>query len=1245
MTEIGGLMEKLYNTHVVNLLRIGKSSHNISSFLNNDSMKIDVFFMLDYFNLLLHKRLDAKDKKYTKFLGLEENFTEVRNDSVSDKLLSLYCVAKNEDNYSDVFNCSETEADSPDLSDTPFLGLIQIMINPEYYEHCGYVSGTDFVDKFLLDCETIIREKVDHKFENSKDQYDMFRVLTSGNFYLVMRATNMENIYLVSYIIDMIAYQHEGGSKQAFNMFSTYTNIGIEFGKNSQGNYKTFSENTVYRCKDDQFALRLTCCNGFQTEMIESAENYGIKGVFGKYDFLLRISMEDFAAVYPYLCQHVTGNPKLSDTRKEMQLSNYADVKELLIQGLECGCFKIINERALIYLNKDSYERSICYSEFPKDDKNIIHELLLNCRLLEKMELCFTCGRRSFLDGVRAMHEMVMMYSSLRFETDTYINWQMLCRYLKIVNNTVKAYMNDLLKHSEDTNYQQHFVRDLKTCANAINQYMKFLQSINQQTVQAPQYEIQTRVDSEMLIVAYMEYMNQFLLKYHDYYEKNDPRPRIYPIIYPDIACSGVEVEIPFNKYIQGGKNGKHSNEQLIICRIPSFEYFGRFYNLLPLITHEMSHYIRILPRKLRNEHLLTMIFNAVSLHIVHMWLSQNDKESITYRYGLLKKELADRLSQELKNYFFKLNDTMGQFYLPEEFRIDELSETVIEFFNRFYDHKDELIETEVNLQVSFQGKMKYLANNIMNLLYRYNLAEESNINYVQELLSYDSAQMETIKSQEKADIIKASFQKLIEGIAKEVYRVYDSLTEKYKEKCPDMNRFEYNDFIEEINIFNFRLQKLYLSQERGLAKPINKNGKIYMAILKDYCEELKKLNYICFSFHKLMINVSTEKEMPKLRLCMIEEMDNHLKEVIETYYDKRNFRYILLDSRLNHLLITTGLSLDKKEAQNKKEADNYKKEDTGIEEDLLYQSLQETMKRIGLKDIRCWVNSIINLYRETSADIIMCKTIGFSPFGYFKLMFLTISDSMNDAVDYNPESINIKRVRLVLAVLLKACGHSGMTLKYDNDDIMFDAESLCKAANTYCQSMLRDIKPFVMEELSSNRIYHSFTEEYTRYINQYFDYAVKLVDKIFGRIIVTPWSAVADAFNENFSIKALFTDDSLVMRARLMDHLLRKYDYVFTRIKIFYEGLSNVMIKGAIKVDKIMFSHMLEAYHKCTFINQNNYSNQQIPIEEMRLFYNSINPSPKNFSSDEKLEHMIKFVENYYYLNRLEFMNSQDIE
>ncbi len=612
--------------------------------------------------------------------------------------------------------------------------------------------------------------------------------------------------------------------------------------------------------------------------------------------------------------------------------------------------------------------------------------------------------------------------------------------------------------------------------------------------------------------------------------------------------------------------------------------------------------------------------------------------------------------SSDFYTHFESIND-LKRNYILNYSHMDDLIKLVVGYFNRFYDQKNEFLESEVNFKKSYKEKMNSIAKMLLNFLYRYDQDSEETINMVQELL--DDGRMETeqngteqagvkgtavkeefintkfkclsnnIKKAEKKK--KATFEQLIAYLSLVIYEVYNKQAKNYKENCSELKYFRYLDLIEEVTVFNYKLQRLYQSQEERLHKPINKNGKIYMSILKDYCEELKKLNYISFSFYKLM---NTEQDNKNYDLQDIPELENHLKKVTGAYYDKRNYRYVLFDSRLNHLLIKTGLTMEKAN-------DQAMRGDISQEKELLLQSLNQAMNYCQNDKIRRWANDVVKLYRETYSDIIMCRTMGFSPFGYFKVMFLTISDMMKDSRDYNPASINIKRVRLVLAVLLKSWGNS--CLQYDYDEVIIDAESVCKATGIYCKSILRDIKPFILEELHTNDRYKNFREDGERYINKYFEYIIPLVDKLFKAIADSPWSMLSDELNMVFSVEILFANEAIKGKANLVDGLLKTYDYVFSRVKILYEGLSNVMFKDTIKVNKEMFYHMLEVYQKCNFIQPGSGSKEQLPIKAVRQFYNSVDPGPKNFSSNEKLDYMINFVESYYYINRFEYDDQED--
>lgn len=75
--------QERYAVHVVEMVR----NNGISDEMNKTS---DCFFMFDYFDVLYHKELKDKDKRYENYLCIKDFFEDYQKYKVSYKALSLY---------------------------------------------------------------------------------------------------------------------------------------------------------------------------------------------------------------------------------------------------------------------------------------------------------------------------------------------------------------------------------------------------------------------------------------------------------------------------------------------------------------------------------------------------------------------------------------------------------------------------------------------------------------------------------------------------------------------------------------------------------------------------------------------------------------------------------------------------------------------------------------------------------------------------------------------------------------------------------------------------------------------------------------------------------------------------------------------------------------------------------------------------------------------------------------------------
>lgn len=493
---------KGYEVDFVKMIR----NNNIADEGVMEENKADLYFMLDYFDLLFHKSLKGDEKVYRKYWHIESDISKgALAYKASYKTLSLYAAEGN--NLDRLWKSGDDE-----LSDCPFLGVIQI--NIVYYIYKSELQ----VEKTLTHLENEISHKICAIFkEDPQMHYYLYRSSTSSDFCMILKSNKIEDIFKASMAINnMVVF--DGDNK--FN-FNTYTNIGIECVQGNKGNFCTFSENIIQANRNCQFALRFTApskiANQRYKKSDEIKERYLVEhmdGLFGRYDFLVRLNMEEFAQIYPVLCKSkVIGNKEgiLQDKNK----SSFVD---LLREGIETGEIQIINERVLVPLAEVGFEisekeKNKGYAAL-KEDENALKEIVRaageklrnSMNEFEKLRGEFIEERRAFIDICRELREIINTYVPQGMDHDSNVNCQILVSDLQVVFQNIKDW-KVFYEKQEDSNVKklerEHFLSDLRVAVEAINQYYKFLQNVNAQTWQSPIYEIQTQLDSEKMMIAY----------------------------------------------------------------------------------------------------------------------------------------------------------------------------------------------------------------------------------------------------------------------------------------------------------------------------------------------------------------------------------------------------------------------------------------------------------------------------------------------------------------------------------------------------------------------------------------------------------------------------------------------------------------------------------------------------------------------------------------------------------------------
>lgn len=821
-------MEKKYidkfDVHVVKMIR-----NNNIVYRDQTDEKVDAYFMLDYFDLLYHISLTGDQKIYTKFWHLEsDNDNESLEYKASYKTLSLYAEA--EGDIEGIWSRNDHQ-----LTDFPFLGVIQINIIFGIYNKEPDLEHTLSLlsDRIMEEAKQVAGKSIsDSKETGCQMLFRLYKSSTSSDFCLIVKSYCIKSIFEIATFINNLTIR-DGEERFTFN---TYTNVGIECVRNAEGQFMTLSQDIIEKNEECSFILRISAaCKEVADKysQLEESNTFveGITyGLFGRYDFLVKITIVQFAELYPTLC------------KSKMLGYDHPDVEEipdsaikLLKQGIETGDIKIINERVLVPIT-DKGLRTFEFKDESSDSERKLRNAVkkIGNELWDKLDQYYDLKkefleeRRAYIDIGRELKEIISTYVPQGMDSDSHVNWQILVSDLQVLFECVdKWHRKYCTLEDTDTKKKErvHFLEDLRMVVEAINNFYKFIQNVNAQTWQAPVYEIQTQLDAEKMMIAYREVIFQYMEMYRTAY---DDKPRFYPIIYPDMSINNPCILAPF-------KNGV-SEKRLLICKVPSFEYYGRMYNMLPWIMHEASHSFRTLKREERNRYLVTVILRRIYQNALYKVLNTYTNDYGYHYLGALENNLIRLIAEKIFCSFVEREPDY------KDDGIDRLTTRLLDYLHNFF-------SSEGNAQERYENK-ESLQKIQADLL-----------GYLKKLGVYDAS---CLRDLEKCSNNSDSMASLLK-------RIFNALYQKIWGVKPSVE--EYLIIIEN-ELFENRLNARIEDITKGL-KVENIDAKA-----QEYRYNLQKLHLLYAAWRKKRENV--DEELPVYTRNIITSVRKYVEESLK---------------------------------------------------------------------------------------------------------------------------------------------------------------------------------------------------------------------------------------------------------------------------------------------------------------------------------------------------------------------------
>lgn len=1217
------LQQEKYSAHVVEMVR----NNGISDKINNGS---DCFFMFDYFDVMYHKKLLDVEKRYENYLCIKDYFEDYRKYKVSYKVLSLYC--EQDKTQGNPFHVNRNAVE---LSNAPFIGLIQITLCKENYKN--WKEAKD-IPSFLKRCEKYILNAAQKLWKESGyviEASQLYRSSTTGDFCLVMRTGSVEAIYQTASELGNVRGGTSDAGSGRVKLF-TYTNVGIECSMNQKGEFCTLNEEFVQKHSDYVVALRFSAAVQFGEHLkkyVQQRDDTGnrvekVKGLFGRYDFLLNISMEEFAEIYPTLCKKKLGTIQEKEGESaeiEMKSADTGSAASLKLSDIiENGFAQNINERILVNFSvraakeqtnqqtEDEWQRVI-------SKNNDIYE---DVEKLKDWKKYYAEEHGEFKELLRCMKEMCRTFLPAGMEQDAYINWltfrQDMAVLCKCINNKMRFYekiAEEGCDEEELKKYRVGVLLNWRANIQAINQYTRLVQNVNYQTYQSPVYEIQTQIDTEKAMVAYREVMENYLYLYHrGVGHESDKRDCIRALIYPEMARSGVEVGAPFALRMKGEMINRE-----IFCTVPSFEYFGRLYDLLPWLIHECSHQIRVLGREERNNFIVGSVLKEVFTSVVLHAFSNASDDNLYGQIGQVERRLSYAMAQIAKEDIFSGTDAgkMDGFLGSatgnvKESGFEEIVFRTQKYLSRLFETGYAFLEEKEDNWESHNDIRAKVTEELLEAGRDQGLKDKSYMDWMEEIGKKENA---LGKVQEAVVILLDSYGKQMQ----ESLRKMPGVGKRFalcKEEVISM---------EDLQVHIGELDRRLIRKMDQIEKRLSKSNPDVLdeawEVLRHYCFSIKKM-YRVYRKYKGIIKKPEDNGY----------IDSFLSKVFRYYQKKetgetrREFD-LCADLPTHRAMRNLGL--------------------LNGDDELFHNKMKHYMRDKSMSEIQGLAEFRVKQYRETVADILMALSLQMGSFGYCRQVFQTISDTKIEKKKELHDSVNMERFRLVTAVLLESENAEKRESQWDGEgEICIEGGSLIEQSKIYCEYTFRSIRDTLLRRTDLEEDEKQLIGELLETMNvQTANYLEKMTKESYActllHFMLHKWSIkgqkeIVEIWKNRYSRIEVYLSQS---------------HYRFFRLEYLCVGLQLILTKNCVVVSKERFEYISHIWKEAkSALSKGCRWEEKMadclaePKRNVGRFYND--PTQVyTLNEGGKLDNTIDFIQNYYYNNRFRVMDAEEEE
>lgn len=978
---------------MLNLYRCGSTEYSDTN-LDTDNAS---FFLTDYFDWIKVETYDPEKVTLQQCLGIKYEANSKLG--VSHQRYCLYDVSNEDDKA--ILNAN---------NELPILTIIQIFRNPDLYQ------VSDFADKQQADAGSWMQKITEYMNKlvpqnNDHIQWRLYPLLTAGDFALLIRSTTVHEAYDISTAIRSIEASVVDIDKNKINRpaFYTYSICGVLASGCTQW--------TQYLSENDKIVIRIQYSSSFRESVsernIEIKRNLIEMGdhLFGRYDHQIFCSPKEFQELYPYILEYKFGNV----TNTEITIPKV----QILAELLKNRYISHLNERLLLHYEQDKYLENINSEKWEmnshcpwKDLYNLNKEKINSIKdktdkLGEQLQACYQSAR-NLKEYVRLLGRFGRIFYEINKHYELQINLANLLEQYECLVNSLQSYI-DLYKSEKPKKYAGEIEEYLRYGIGALEIFTRYFRNVNLQTLQTPNFDLQTNMSVVKLLLAYSQFMKPYVKK------RNNPyflRKTLIPIIVPSMRTQDMSVSVLFDASYRVEEDFSY----LMVVFCPTFAFLCETCFLIPSVFHEISHQFRYEERKQRNrcikEYILKEFIYLILLDIL------DEPRYYDFKNASFLNEVTENVYNEFTDFLQEMDEECY-------FEYTNALKTELVNFISAVKSKDVLIENSVKkyMEMTTESIIEY-NEPLLSTVYQIDLLLQKIEKLPKEPVSEKSISEIYLDSASKLKMYISDLKRIQEA---QIIASLDKCLLERKEKHFEKLRFFVNnlksytskesDDFEKIGRELFEIwNNTYKEMDAKLAETIRHLLKQFHNVNTAYLQFVKNSSdYIRKSETKLELEksvsqklfyhaifnrvcVSIRKELLKHMPEFIENRKNHL-EWSEMTIPIENLQFIIKKIRL-------------------------------LGDDGIKELVRTIVSKYSGKEISDFVHWRVDLYGEVTSDLFMCSAMSLDCFGYL----VVSAEMLNFKVEHR--LAQLERVFLVEQCLIQA-KHPELTKEVFREEIL----------------------------------------------------------------------------------------------------------------------------------------------------------------------------------------------------------------